>query len=1546
MMLYILLLIGLLCSVTRTQFNLYNTDVSLDAGNLHTNCLHYYADIVTEITEKVEYCLGPINDNDVLLERFPNTTNGNFTFEELRQLNVTTKDLLAWSAAVDLTERYQYYIDQSNKSLISTEIFFNCTKSWFGPRCQYSFGLGTTYNFQQIVRKTFADKYFSTPPYVITSLTCYIHLKCDRGGSNICLDWREICDGRIDCIDGGIDEEQCFQLEINECNENEYRCRNGLCIPKEFLEDKQFQCLDVSDLLNIDPYPHKGMFPHIFDIEERMCPTTDKQFKCGDGRCVADHDKCINKRDLFLYELISMQGNLSSICWITMICLTKILNQVNGTSCQQFFKSSNITAYLQTCEAVIQFPTVPVLFGHIRFLYILNDTKHGLNTDLAMIPNYICYDSELCDFLIPTFRNGNCTCRHSDDIYNLNFSRNLTTWTSIISVIEPYFRKCLTTHNNTNLSQYSSLIYCCKNSSKCISKHRILDNISDCYLNDDEEQFELSCLINDTRRFKCGNENKCYSASVSQEICPHRRSFTIDEIDFQHLCDRHIQMFPVLIDGQNYTDESECEKWPCNNIYTRCDDFWSCPSGEDEHNCTKQQFCPLNSLDCVSPHNYTLTCLPANQVNDEHIDCLGAADELQYCRSGKWTKGTYYGFRCWNDSKCIQSNFLCDNDRDCSFDDDEVFCGDEHESCSDCHYYGCSNVKQALCHLRVLGRMGLSSETLPVYPLPSSKIIQYVTQPQIELHSVAKYITNKPHDLTWPWRCNHGLYVTVWSEDDTLKYKCLCPSHYYGDLCQYQNQRVSFTAKLAAINRQGIYAIIVTLIDDGDDRQQINSYHQFIFSNNLKCERDYNTYLTYLSRPKNISANYSVRVDVFDKTSPIRYIGSWHFPVPFSFLPNNRMAVLLNILDHQPSNVIQCSVTCHNGKCMKYVNKETGFCQCHMGWSGVGCDIPIRCSYCSSDSLCVGMIHNRSICVCPPNKGGPRCLITLSCPEDLCENNSSCIVVDDGMHELSFICLCSKEFHDVFCQLKKPKLEISFHNIKVSSPILLFYLFGTLRYTEDSAVMTPFGKMGFRVMSQKLKMFQRTVSLNIPEDLRIVFVKIDNSYYLAYLQRHDHSEASTSIDSSQQCLSTDEVLNSELKVLPNIRRMKYYHVICQTKLHLLCFFDESYMCLCTLERHAHCLKLKRTPMMCRYTSYCENGAQCLEQGSDCQFVPICDCTDCYFGDRCQFYAKGVGLTLDDIFRYDIRPNVTMHKQPSIIKWSAAVTMILLVVGLINSLLSILTFYVKESREVGCGLYLFASSITSLLTISMLTFKFWFLIITQINPLTNVSTLRGGCQSLEFLIKVCLYTDNWLNACVALERFMTVYTGVHFDKLLSKRVARWVIIILALLIPISIIHEPLYRNLAEDKDEQRLWCVIPYSRSVHTYNTIISFFHFLGPFCANLFSAIFIIFQGARERARLQPHLTYDQHRWEQFMAHRHLIISSITLVILSVPRLIISFLSGCVKASHNSPLYAAGYFVSFVPSVSVFVVFVLPSNFYKKQFKKGISSCQLIILRR
>ncbi|CAF4010695.1 unnamed protein product, partial [Adineta steineri] len=170
-------------------------------------------------------------------------------------------------------------------------------------------------------------------------------------------------------------------------------------------------------------------------------------------------------------------------------------------------------------------------------------------------------------------------------------------------------------------------------------------------------------------------------------------------------------------------------------------------------------------------------------------------------------------------------------------------------------------------------------------------------------------------------------------------------------------------------------------------------------------------------------------------------------------------------------------------------------------------------------------------------------------------------------------------------------------------------------------------------------------------------------------------------------------------------------------------------------------------------------------------------SSCVIGDQCNFYIKGIGLTLDDILRDKLQPNIVLNNQSFSIKLSAALTIIMFVAGLINSILSFITFQNKDSQQVGCGMYLLASSITSLLTISMFIIKFWFVVLTHINGSTSLSVLRGGCASIEPILKLFLYLDGWLNACVAVERALLIFKGVKFDKKKSRSIARQTILIL-------------------------------------------------------------------------------------------------------------------------------------------------------------------------
>ncbi|CAF4010671.1 unnamed protein product, partial [Adineta steineri] len=148
--------------------------------------------------------------------------------------------------------------------------------------------------------------------------------------------------------------------------------------------------------------------------------------------------------------------------------------------------------------------------------------------------------------------------------------------------------------------------------------------------------------------------------------------------------------------------------------------------------------------------------------------------------------------------------------------------------------------------------------------------------------------------------------------------------------------------------------------------------------------------------------------------------------------------------------------------------------------------------------------------------------------------------------------------------------------------------------------------------------------------------------------------------------------------------------------------------------------------------------------------------------------------------YHIQPHLSINQQSLPVKISITLATLILVIGFISGILSNLTFKIKSVRELGCGFYLFVSSITSILIIIFLNIKLWFLILSQMNIITSRSFLWFNCHSIEYLLRLLLATNDWLHACVTVERFLVVYLGIRFDKPNSKKYAKrmiWVIVLL-------------------------------------------------------------------------------------------------------------------------------------------------------------------------
>ncbi|CAF4997864.1 unnamed protein product [Rotaria sp. Silwood1] len=273
-----------------------------------------------------------------------------------------------------------------------------------------------------------------------------------------------------------------------------------------------------------------------------------------------------------------------------------------------------------------------------------------------------------------------------------------------------------------------------------------MDGTYDCPEEDDENMTHINSndLIKFLKNhFKCEISDKyIHPVYIQNRFCDcpvNDSTWCDDEFDtenyirlntsFQTSCERYVELSPIIIDNRNETDETECQQWPCNNIYTRCDGIWNCPK----------------------------------DVTWKYVD--------------EQTKIM---------TKTVFSN------------------------------------------------------------------------------SFIMKIFSKQHVP----ECHRGFGLHVWlnKEENLAKNVCLCLPSYYGDQCQYENQRVSLTIQFQAFSDSlsTLFAIIILLIDDSDERI-IHSYEQLTYFSIRDCKIKYNIYLLYSIRPTNQTKNYSIHIDIYEK---------------------------------------------------------------------------------------------------------------------------------------------------------------------------------------------------------------------------------------------------------------------------------------------------------------------------------------------------------------------------------------------------------------------------------------------------------------------------------------------------------------------------------------------------------------------------------------------------------------------------------------------------------------------------------------------------------
>lgn len=204
---------------------LYDTD---DGGDMEsTHCIFYLR------FYEIKYCIRW--DADISLAR--NTTlclhGEKWYFTELQAKRISPWDILSWSSGVEKADDYARVFYDHSETFQKDSFLCNCSEGYFGKRCEYTL-LSDSSSFSKALETLFGGHINPLDHQKWGQILCYETLICDYG--MLCLDWRNICDGLQDCMNG-TDEENCDLLEFNECEEDEYRCLDGTCIAEEYWLD-------------------------------------------------------------------------------------------------------------------------------------------------------------------------------------------------------------------------------------------------------------------------------------------------------------------------------------------------------------------------------------------------------------------------------------------------------------------------------------------------------------------------------------------------------------------------------------------------------------------------------------------------------------------------------------------------------------------------------------------------------------------------------------------------------------------------------------------------------------------------------------------------------------------------------------------------------------------------------------------------------------------------------------------------------------------------------------------------------------------------------------------------------------------------------------------------------------------------------------------------------------------------------------------------------------------------------------------------------------